>query len=151
MGKAKSNHRVISCQAEAHYHLWLRFADGMEGSIDLRSLIVGGIGAFKMLRDEREFRNVQPINGTVIWDAGVRLDSTVLHDDIAARGPQTKAHQQPSMIECGPNVVAVRQGEHTVWCRTDDERQGRTSEPAFQRFMQAALTAATKPRRRRKP
>ena len=47
-------HRVTACKAEDDYKLWIRFEDGLEGSVFLGNLLE--IGAFKLWRDVRESR-----------------------------------------------------------------------------------------------
>ncbi len=79
-------HRALACRAESDHNVWIRFDDGLEGRVCLANLLC--LGAFKMLRDPREFRAVfvDPEAGTIIWPAGVRLDPDILYQDIAARG-----------------------------------------------------------------
>ena len=58
-------HRVTACKAEGDYRLWLRFEDGLEGSVFLGNLLE--IGAFQLWRDVREFEkvSVDPETGAV--------------------------------------------------------------------------------------
>lgn len=54
-----------------HGHtLWLRFADGVEGEVDLRSELEGEV--FEPLRDEDYFKQVafHPELHTVVWPNG---------------------------------------------------------------------------------
>jgi len=78
-------HRVTACRAEEDYKLWIRFDDGLEGSVFLGDLLE--IGAFKIWRDVREFEkvSVDPETATVTWEAGIRLNADVLYQDLAAR------------------------------------------------------------------
>lgn len=80
------NARIISCRPAKNYTLWLRFSDGLQGSVDLSSLL--DIGCFKFWRDLHVFLDVQPCpkTGDAVWPAGVRLNAEVLYQDIAARG-----------------------------------------------------------------
>ena len=48
--------RITACKAEEDYKLWLRFEDGLEGSVFLGNLLE--IGAFQLWRDVREFEKV---------------------------------------------------------------------------------------------
>src|SRR3972149_574591 len=63
-------HRVTACKAEEDYMLWLRFDDGLEGSVFLGNLLE--IGAFQLWRDVREFEkvSVDPETATVPLDPG---------------------------------------------------------------------------------
>lgn len=78
-------HRVTACKAEDDYKLWLRFDDGLEGSVSLGSLLE--ISAFKLWRDVREFEKVvvDPESATVTWEGGIRLDPEVLYQDVLAK------------------------------------------------------------------
>jgi hypothetical protein len=71
-------HRITACKAEDDYKLWLRFDDGLEGSVFLGNLLE--IGAFQLWRDVREFEKV-----SVTWEGGIRLDSDILYQDLASR------------------------------------------------------------------
>ena len=78
-------HRITACKAEEDYKLWMRFEDGLEGSVFLGNLLE--IGAFQLWRDVREFEkvSVDPHTATVTWEGGIRLDSDVLYQDLASR------------------------------------------------------------------
>ena len=75
-------HRVTACKAEEDYMLWIRFDDGLEGSVFLGNLLE--IGAFKLWSDVREFErvSVDPETATVTWQGGIRLDPDVLYQDL---------------------------------------------------------------------
>jgi hypothetical protein len=79
-------HRVTACKVEDDYKLWLRFDDGLEGSVFLGNLLE--IGAFKLWRDVSEFDKVcvDPVTATVTWEGGIRLDPDILYQDLAPRG-----------------------------------------------------------------
>jgi hypothetical protein len=76
--------RVTECKVEEDYRLWLRFDDGVEGSVSLGNLLE--IGAFKLWRDVREFEKVRvdPVTATVTWEGGIRLDPEILYQDLLA-------------------------------------------------------------------
>jgi len=78
--------KLTEFRADGNYSLWLRFEDGMEGSVFLGNLLE--IGAFKLWRDVREFEkvSVDPESATVTWEGGIRLDPEILYQDLAARG-----------------------------------------------------------------
>jgi hypothetical protein len=87
-------HRVTDCRASRDYKLWLRFDDGVEGSVFLGDLLE--IGAFSAWRDVDEFCRValDATAATVVWNAGIRLDPDILYHDLlstrAARGFNTR-------------------------------------------------------------
>ena len=78
-------HKVTACKAEDDYKLWLRFDDGLEGSVFLGNLLE--IGAFKLWRDVREFEKVvvDPDSSTVTREGGIRLDPEILYRDVLAK------------------------------------------------------------------
>ena len=79
-------HRVTACKAEEDYRLWIRFDDGLEGSVFLGDLLE--IGAFKLWCDVREFEkvSVDPETATVTWQGGIRLDPDVLYEELEKSG-----------------------------------------------------------------
>jgi hypothetical protein len=62
--------RLVAAEYSAGHTLWLRFADGLEGEVDLRAQLHGEI--FEPLRDEAYFRKVafHPELRTVVWPNG---------------------------------------------------------------------------------
>ena len=78
-------HRVTACKVEEDYKLWLRFDDGLEGSVFLGNLLE--IGAFKLWRDQDQFRRVaiDPEARTLVWDGGIELDPNILYRDLLER------------------------------------------------------------------
>lgn len=62
--------RIVAAEHSAGHTLWLRFADGLEGEVDLRAQLHGEI--FEPLRDEAYFRQVtfHPELRTVVWPNG---------------------------------------------------------------------------------
>lgn len=49
---------IVACKAHPDYRLWLRFDDGMQGSVDCSALLDVG-GCFRFWRDVRNFLNVR--------------------------------------------------------------------------------------------
>jgi hypothetical protein len=82
MNEEWSEMRITACKAEDDYKLWLRFEDGLEGSVFLGNLLE--IGAFQLWRDVREFEkvSVDPETATVTWEGGIRLDADILYHDV---------------------------------------------------------------------
>jgi hypothetical protein len=69
------------------YQLELTFTDGVTGSIDLASWIVGQGGIFAALEDKQFFAqvSVNPDIGTVVWPNDVDFDPEVLYSHITGR------------------------------------------------------------------
>ena len=75
-------HRVTECKASPDYRLWLRFDDGVEGTVFLGDLLE--VGAFSAWRDVEQFCRAAVQAATVVWDAGIRLDPDILYQDLVA-------------------------------------------------------------------
>ena len=75
-------HRVTECKASPDYKLWLRFEDGLEGSVFLGNLL--DLGAFSAWRDVDQFCRVVVDRkaATVVWDSGIQFDPYILYQDL---------------------------------------------------------------------
>lgn len=75
-------HRVTDCKASSDYRLWLKFDDGLEGSVFLGDLLE--VGAFSSWRDVDQFCRVVVDRkaATVVWKGGIRLDPDILYQDL---------------------------------------------------------------------
>lgn len=75
-------HRVTECKASKDYKLWLRFDDGLEGSVFLGDLL--DVGAFSAWRDVDQFCRaaVDREAATVVWDGGIQFDPDILYQDL---------------------------------------------------------------------
>jgi len=79
-------HEVTAVRPLAGYRLWLQFADGSEGEIDLSSRL-SWHGVFAPLQSGENFRQVR-VNrelGVVEWPNGADLDSDVLYSTITGQ------------------------------------------------------------------
>ena len=75
-------HRVTQCRASKDYRLWLRFDDGLEGSVYLGDLL--DIRAFRAWLDVDRFCRVSidPLDASLVWEGGIRFDPDILHQDV---------------------------------------------------------------------
>ena len=75
-------HRVTDCKASRDYRLWLRFEDGLEGSVFLGNLV--DLGPFTAWRDVDQFCRaaVDREAATVVWEAGIQFDPDILYQDL---------------------------------------------------------------------
>jgi Protein of unknown function (DUF2442) len=75
-------HRVTECRASRDYRLWLRFEDGLEGSVFLGNLLE--VDVFSVWRDVDQFCRaaVDTETATVVWDAGIQFDPDILYQDL---------------------------------------------------------------------
>jgi hypothetical protein len=78
-------HTITECRAEGNYTLWLRFADGLEGHVYLGDIV--HTKYFRMLCDIDTFNRValDPVENTVTWEGGIKLDPEVLYRDLASK------------------------------------------------------------------
>ncbi|MGH8287117.1 MAG: DUF2442 domain-containing protein [Steroidobacteraceae bacterium] len=62
--------RIIEARYVAGFSVWLRFADGLEGEVDLSRELTGPI--FEPLQDVEEFRRLRlhPELRTIVWPNG---------------------------------------------------------------------------------
>lgn len=87
---------ITQCRAMPNYRLWLRFDDGVEGTVDLSHLV--GRGVFAPWSDPAYFARVtvDAQSRTVCWPNGADLDPYVLRSRITGEAlpgsqPQSKA------------------------------------------------------------
>ena len=75
-------HRVTECKASRDYRLWLRFEDGLEGSVFLGNLLE--VSVFSSWRDVDQFCRaaVDAKAATVVWDGGIQFDPDILYQDL---------------------------------------------------------------------
>lgn len=76
-------YEIQKVEARPDYHLWIRFADGTQGEVDLSHLV--GKGVFRCWEDEETFRQVfiDPESKTVAWPGGIDLAPDALYDRIS--------------------------------------------------------------------
>jgi hypothetical protein len=75
---------VVEVRPLGRFRVRIRFEDGLQGEIDLRS-VIDFKGVFAPLRDEREFAKVQvdSEHGTLVWPCGGDFDPDVLHSEVS--------------------------------------------------------------------
>ena len=82
--------RVIKVQALPGYGLWVVFADGTSGRVDMsRLLLSGASGVFEPLRDPRHFEQVGIVLGAVTWPSGLDLAPDAMYDALKTNGSWT--------------------------------------------------------------
>jgi hypothetical protein len=77
---------IIEARSTGGHRLYLRFEDGVDGEIDLRSLL-DFKGVFEPLEDPAEVAKVRVDSdlGTVCWENGADLDPDVLYATLTGR------------------------------------------------------------------
>jgi hypothetical protein len=82
--------RVVKVRALPKHQLWVRFADGLEGKVDVAPMIFGkNPGVFRKLRDEARFAEVSVDAGAVTWPGELDLAPDAMYDEIKANGHWT--------------------------------------------------------------
>lgn len=90
---------VTEARPAAGRCVWLRFADGEEGEVDLsRYLNYGPV--FGPLADEEFFRQLRVEAGTVAWPNGADIAPERLHELLVGYGQQAHANA-PVVAEGG--------------------------------------------------
>lgn len=78
-------HTITECRAEGNYTLWLRFDDGLEGSVHLGDLVL--TESYQAISDAETFARVaiDPVSNAVTWGGGIKLDPEMLYRDLASK------------------------------------------------------------------
>lgn len=76
-------YQIEEANARSPYRLWVKFADGVEGEVDLAHLV--GKGVFVAWEDPAVFAAVEVDveSGTVVWPGGLDLAPDALYGEIA--------------------------------------------------------------------
>jgi hypothetical protein len=80
--------QLIEAKPLPNYRLWLKYADGVEGVVDLSDLV--GQGVFALWNDEHEFQRAYATRSAVIWNDAVDVDAVSLYLELT--------HQQPEDV-----------------------------------------------------
>jgi len=79
--------RPIRVEARPGYHIYLEFADGTNGEVDLSRL--AGKGVFRVWNDYRVFENVRLGNHREIqWDDEIELCANSLYLELTHKSPE---------------------------------------------------------------
>lgn len=83
----KASWRVVEVRVLAEYRLWVRFVDGLEGTVDMAGLIRSSrAGVFAVLRDESLFAQAFLCYGAVTWPGELDLAPDAMHEAIKRDG-----------------------------------------------------------------
>lgn len=66
-------HEIIEVKPLPNYRVWVKFSDGVEGTVDLSELV--GKGVFKAWENIEFFNSVyiDPESHTIAWEGGIDL------------------------------------------------------------------------------
>jgi Protein of unknown function (DUF2442) len=76
--------RVLEARYVDAYIIWLRFNDGSQGEVDLKSELWGPV--FEPLKDHVRFKNfsIHPDLHTIVWENGADFSPEFLHSCLRA-------------------------------------------------------------------
>ena len=79
--------KPIEVKALPNYRIWVRYADGIEGEVDLSRL--AGRGVFSLWRDYTEFQKVHlgPA-GAIAWNEEVELCPDSIYLELTGKTPE---------------------------------------------------------------
>jgi uncharacterized protein DUF2442 len=78
--------KVTALKPLPDYHLWLRFFDGTEGTVDLSSYV--GDGVFQAWKDQNAFARVRVGDfGQPLWDGDIDLCADALYRTLTGHLP----------------------------------------------------------------
>lgn len=77
--------RLIAAWPLERYQIWLSYADGTEGAVDLEDQLAPW--SLEPLRDLREFRRLKldRSQNLLVWPNGIELNPTALHRELRIR------------------------------------------------------------------
>lgn len=79
--------RVIGVRACGRFRFHVRFADGVNGVVDMGDFLQSGnAGVFTRLANEKAFGEIHVSHGTVCWPGGLDLAPDAMHDEISDNG-----------------------------------------------------------------
>ena len=71
----------------SEYRIWIRYADGEEGEVDLSHL--AGQGVFELWEDEQKWKNVRIAeDGAIRWSKEVELCPDATHLKLTGKSPE---------------------------------------------------------------
>jgi len=77
----------LEVKAIADYHIWIRYADGEEGEVDLSHL--AGQGVFELWEDEQKWTNVRIAeDGAIRWSEDVELCPDATYLKLTGKSPE---------------------------------------------------------------
>ena len=77
--------KLVEVKALPGYRIWVKFADGSQGEVDLSSLV--GKGVFVRFKDKGFFEkaHIDGARGTVAWDENIDLCPDTLYMQITGK------------------------------------------------------------------
>lgn len=87
-------HRIVEVKPLENYRVWIRFGDGVQGSVDLSDLV--GKGVFSAWEDLNFFNSVSvdPESHTIAWEGGIDLCPDSLYAKVLGVDPRALFQKQ---------------------------------------------------------
>ena len=82
--------KIIDCKPLPNYKVWIEFADGLKGEVDLSHLV--GKGVFEAWKSVEFFNQVRidPLTDTLVWGEDIDLDPYVLREKVEKQSAISK-------------------------------------------------------------
>lgn len=82
-------HRIVEVKPLENYRVWIKFSDGIEGTVDLSELV--GKGVFSVWEDVNFFNSVfiDQESHTIAWKGGIDLCPDNLYAKVLGVDPLT--------------------------------------------------------------
>lgn len=88
----------VAVKALENYRLWVRFSDGVEGTVDLSEY--AGKGVFEIWNDYRTFLNVHiGPGGEIVWSEQVDMCPDAIYLKITGKKPEDLFPKLQEMFE----------------------------------------------------
>lgn len=76
----------LEVKALSDYHIWIRYADGEEGEVDLH---LAGQGVFRLWEDDQKWKNVRIAeDGAILWSEEVELCPDATYLKLTGKSPE---------------------------------------------------------------
>ena len=79
--------KIVSVKTLSDYKIWIKYADGVEGEVDLSHLV--GKGVFSQWEDINVFQSIHLGNGrSITWNDQIDLCADALYLEITGKTPE---------------------------------------------------------------
>ncbi|HOM17339.1 MAG TPA: DUF2442 domain-containing protein [Thermoguttaceae bacterium] len=79
--------RPLEVKPLKNYRIWIKYADGVEGEVDLSELV--GKGVFAAWKDDREFQKVHiGSGGEIAWSDQIDLCADAIYLKLTGKKPE---------------------------------------------------------------
>lgn len=75
--------KVLEVKYLSDYKIYIKFEDGVSGTIQLDDLVMKGI--FKVLRDKAQFAKIYSKGSSIAWSEELEIDATNIYSEITGK------------------------------------------------------------------